>query len=1076
MQMVVCPNCSEENPAKFRLCGYCGTSLVAELPPQELRKVVTIVFSDLKGSTALGEKLDPEAVREVEARYFEAMRAPLLAHGGTLEKYIGDAIMAVFGFPRVREDDALRAVRAAYGMQRALATLNLELEREYGVTLANRTGVNTGPVVANADPNANQQIVTGDTVNVAARLEQAAPAQEVLIGEMTYQLVRDHVSVEAVEPLELKGKAERVPGYRLLDVRTASAGAEQAEGRGAPTPFMGRSAELGRLTEALDEVEDFRACRLRLVVGDAGVGKSRLIREFRDRTADRARIVRGRCLPYGDGITFWPLVEIVREAAGIEAEDTPAEATTKIASLVGSDGGESEEGAGIVERVASAVGLSTARFPVSELFWGARKLLEGLARSRPLVMAIDDLHAAEPTFLEFLDHLVESVRGHAILIIASARVELQETHAGWWDAQAANRMLVRPLGEAESGRIIETLLPGGQVDAAVRARIVEASEGNPLFMEQVVSMLLETGALHRDGERWVASADVAELAVPPSINALLAARLDHLAREERAVLEPASVIGLTFPMPAVAELVPEMLRGSVNNHLMALARKRFVRPDASDDQDAYRFSNLLVRDTAYGSLLKRARVQLHERFVEWAERVNKERGREQEFEEILGYHLEQAYRYRADLGKIDDEGRVVGERAAAKLGAAGRRAQARGDIPASINLLRRAVGLLPREGAFRLELMVDLGEALLNSGSFDDAGALLDEADAIAREIRDDRLVVRAALIKVVVDQYRSGGEGGAARAIETARHAIEVLEPAGDTSGLARAWRLLMNTEIMQGHLDEASAAADRVVEFAGRAGDSRLASRSAPVIASILLRGPTPVAEAIPRCQELREGVKGDRKVEAVIDGTLAVLHAMAGDFGEARALYRRGQSTLIELGAGIDASAGSIDSSRVEILAGDPAAAERELRRDHDALAEIDETFFRSSIAARLAHVLWVAGDHDGALRYADEAEQIGDADDVDVQVNWRTARAKVLAARGEAATARDLAMKAVEIAAETADGILRSDALIDLGEVLALIGSDESSGPPFREALALLEQKGDVVSAGRLRSRLGVSPTG
>ncbi|MES1239735.1 MAG: AAA family ATPase, partial [Chloroflexota bacterium] len=268
---------------------------------------------------------------------------------------------------------------------------------------------------------------------------------------------------------ELKGKSERVPAYRLLDVRAAAGAADLGDGPGAARPFVGRAAELARLTEALDEVEDFRACRVRVVVGDAGVGKSRLVREFRGRVGERARVLRGRCLPYGDGITFWPLVEVVREAALIEPDDAPAEAIAKIAALVGGEGRESEEGAGIVERVAAAIGLSTARFPVAELFWGARKLLESLAHNKPLVLAIDDIHSAEPTFLEFLDHLVESVRGAPIFVAASARLELQEAHGEWWDAQAANRIILRPLGEEESGKVIETLLPDGEVDDGVRA-------------------------------------------------------------------------------------------------------------------------------------------------------------------------------------------------------------------------------------------------------------------------------------------------------------------------------------------------------------------------------------------------------------------------------------------------------------------------------------------------------------------------------------------------------------------------------------------------------------------------------
>ncbi|TAK01949.1 MAG: adenylate/guanylate cyclase domain-containing protein [Chloroflexota bacterium] len=1070
MQVVVCPSCGEENPAKFRLCGYCGTSLVAELPAQELRKVVTIVFSDLKGSTSLGESLDPEAVREVEARYFEAMRAPLLAHGGTLEKYIGDAIMAVFGFPRVREDDALRAVRAAHGMQRALAALNVELEREYGVTLANRTGVNTGPVVANSDPNANQQIVTGDTVNVAARLEQSAPAQEVLIGELTYQLVRDEVVVESVEPLELKGKAERVPAYRLVDVRAPASGAlEEGGGRGAPTPFVGRTGELARLGEALEEAEEFSACRIRLLVGDAGVGKSRVVREFRLRVGDRARILRGRCLPYGDGITFWPLVEIVREAASIDPEDSPAQAIDKIAALMGTEGPEDGEGPGIVERVAAAVGLAAGQFPVAELFWGARKFLEGLARTKPLVLAIDDIHSAEPTFLELLDHLVESVRGAPILVVASARLELQESHPEWWDAQAANRIQLRPLGEEDSGRVMQALLSGGEVEAAVRARIVAAAEGNPLFIEQVVSMLVDAGTLRRDGERWVSSEDAAELAVPPSINALLAARLDHLAREERAVIEPASVIGLVFATAAVTELAPDVLRSAVGGHLMTLARKRFVRPDATDDEGAYRFSNLLIRDTAYGALLKRARATLHERFVAWAERVNKERGREQEFEEILGYHLEQAYRYRTDLGRVDEEGREIGRRGAAKLSAAGRRAFARGDTPAACTLLRRAVALLDETDPLRVELLPELAEALTENGSFDEAKAVIEQSRALAESLADARAAARTTLARVALDLY-TAESADAEGALATVQGALDLLTELADSANMARAWRLLMFIHGTSGRYDLAAEAAAKVADHAHAAGDQRLVGLGAMGYAATALHGPTAVADAIRRCEELSEEVRGDRKAEAIISGVLSVLHAMEGDFDRARGLYGRGREMLLDLGPSVTAASTSVDWSRVELLADDLAAAEAGLRADFAALDALGERYFRSTVAALLGAILYERDQLEEADRYTGLAAELADVDDAYSQAAWRATRAKLQARAGESETAIATATEAVRIAGATLDIDQQADTLADLAIVLRLVGDLESSGPPLREALELYERKGDRVSAERVRSLL------
>ena len=363
------------------------------MPPVENRRIVTIVFSDLKGSTALGEQLDPEAVREVLARYFDAMRAELERHGGTIEKFIGDAVMAVFGLDAVHEDDALRAVRAAAGMGAALEDLNDELEARYGVRLANRTGVNTGEVVA-GDPTAGQRLVTGDTVNTTARLEQAAPENQVLLGPVTYALVRDAVEAEPVEPLVLKGKAEPVPAWRLVRVRAAADGRARRE----DTPLVGRAAELAALRGALAGAVATRAARLVVLTGDAGVGKSRLVRELIADVEGSALALRGRCLSYGEGITFWPIGEIVRAAAGIDEEDAPAAARAKLLAIA--------PDRDVAARVASIVGLSSATAPLPEVFWGVRRLLEELARRQPLVVVIDDVHWAEPALLDLLDHLL----------------------------------------------------------------------------------------------------------------------------------------------------------------------------------------------------------------------------------------------------------------------------------------------------------------------------------------------------------------------------------------------------------------------------------------------------------------------------------------------------------------------------------------------------------------------------------------------------------------------------------------------------------------------------------------------
>src|SRR5919198_3095956 len=495
MQMQVCPNCGEENPAKFRLCGYCGTPLAQALPPQELRKTVTIIFSDLKGSTALGEMIDPEALHEIKNRYFGVMADVLAHHGGKIEKYIGDAIMAVFGLPKVREDDALRAVRAALGMQEALHRINLDFERTYGITLAARMGVNTGEVVATADPNADQRLADGDAVNVAARLEQASPAMEVLIGDLTYQLVREHVVVEPVEPLTLKGKSEPVPAYRLIAVH-----AETEPVTASKSPLVGRDDEMAILRESFAEARADGRPRLVTVVGDPGVGKSRLIADFVGSISGEATVLRGRCLPYGNGITFWPIVEVVRQAASIADDDPPELALRKMTDLVGSDVEDCDR---IVDRVASAIGLTTTSFPVSELFWAIRRLFEQLAHERALTVVVDDIHSAESTFLELLEHIVESAEAR-VLLLCSARHELLDARPDWGERQRMRRMVLRPLSEADTEAMIDRVLGRAGLSSDVRTRVARAAEGNPLFVEQMLSMLVDSEQIRPDGDGWVA--------------------------------------------------------------------------------------------------------------------------------------------------------------------------------------------------------------------------------------------------------------------------------------------------------------------------------------------------------------------------------------------------------------------------------------------------------------------------------------------------------------------------------------------------------------------------------------------
>ena len=1059
----LCPACGEENPESFRHCGMCGAGLASLQPVRESRKTVTLVFADPKPATLDGTAPSPEALRDVMTRYFEAMKVPLEQHGGTVEKFIGDAVMAVFGLPVRHEDDALRAVRAAAAMQAALPTLNERFRADWGLELRNHIGVNTGEVIA-GDASLGQRLVTGDAVNTAARLEQAAGPRETILGELTYRLARDQIEVVPIPPLTLKGKAEPVAAFRLVGVR-----GPQAERASLTTPFVGRQEEMDRLEMTLLEVAATRSCELVTVIGEAGVGKSRLIREFATRASarERTQVLRGRCLPYGDGVTFWPIAEIVRNAASISDEDPLDIALVKIAEIARGAGGRTDDPAAVADRVAAAIGLSATQFPGPELFWGIRRLLEAIASRRPLVAIVDDIHVAAPTFLELLDHLLDAVHGAPILLLTTARHELLETRGEWAESHEAEQLVLEPLSAGDADAILDQLLSG--LDASVRRRILGAAEGNPLYVEQIASMLVETGALRRDGDGWVATMSSEELAIPPTVEALVASRLDALRFEERLVIDPASVIGLGFAVDAVVHLVPGEAALEVPARLQALTAKQLVRPTMADE-DFYRFGHSVIKDAAYRSLLKRTRAELHERFVDWAEPINRERGREIEFEEILGYHLEQAYRYRGELGPLDGAVQVIGRRAAAKLTSAGRRAFGRGDAPAAANLLRRGTAVLPDLDPARIELLTELAEAEIEQGEFDPAAVVLDEARAQADVLDDRRLAAREALVRYQLAFMTTGSIGDMGARVADVREMIGVFEAADDLAGLARAWRELWIVHGTAGALESAAEAASRVADIATRSGDTRLAARAAIAYSQAALESPMPVSEALERCEALLGAVRLDRIAEARFLPILGVLHAMQGDFEEARALYRRSHRLVAELGRNMTVAALSQESSRIELLAGDPAAAERELRRDYATLEAVDERYIRSTIAGLLGHTLLALGRDDEADGFVTIAADLAGEDDVFSLVIWRTARARLMARAGRFDEAISLAEAAVGLAGEGAYLEQEADARLHLGEILGLAGRGDAQRRALGDAAALYDRKGDVTMSRLARGRL------
>ncbi|HEX9044911.1 MAG TPA: adenylate/guanylate cyclase domain-containing protein [Candidatus Limnocylindrales bacterium] len=1059
----LCPNCGEENEPDFAYCGTCGRKLDAQPKAQETRRTVTVIFSDLKATTDDGLPLSPEDLRDVMVNAFDASKSVLEQHGATVEKFIGDAIMAVFGIPVRHEDDALRAVRSALDMRDALASLAERLLQERSIRLDVAIGVNTGEVVA-GDASLGQRLVSGDIVNVAARLEQAAPVHQVLIGDLTYRLVRDAVTVEAVAPLTLKGKAEPVPAYRLTKV-----GSGEAVARRQDTPMVGRETEMALLAGVYTAARVAHGGRAITVVGSAGVGKTRLVREFLDHVASEARILRGKCLPYGQGITFWPIVELVRRAAAIQDDDTPDEARAKIATLL--PAGHDD----VLERVFSTIGLLDTQFRIDELFWGVRRFLELLGAERPVVVLFDDIHWAEATFLDLIRYLLDSVQEAAVTVLCTARNELLESHADWGEGAHQERIVLAPLTDTDTGLIIENLLGRAGLDATVRSRVVEAAEGNPLFVEQLLSMLIDNGTLRSEGDHWVAVGDLSKISIPPTVHALIAARLDQLPGDERAVMEPASVIGLSFAEAAVEELSPDETRPVVPVKLVALSTKEMIRlaSQPGDDERVYRFQHLLVRDAAYQGLLKRSRAIFHERFVEWAERVNRARGRETEFEEILGYHLEQAYRYRRELGPLDAHGVQIGERASDRLGSAGQRALERGDFPAAANLLRRASELLGELHARRPRLLVAAGEAFMEIGEFATADELLVSASSLATMIGLASLATTAQLLRLQL-QLRSEASTSADEVMQKAIEAMGDLALQDDAFGLSRAWRLM---EMLHGTAGRYGAAADanaKAILQARRAKDRVLEMRLYASSALGILLGPTPVPDGIARCEDLLRQVGSDRRAQAVTLASLSHLRGMAGEFDRARDDYRRGRAILEELGLKFDAAIMSLDYGLVELMANEPGLAEVELQRDYDALDAMGERNYISSTAGLLAEALWRQARFEEAARYASFCKEVASPGDVFSQYLWRGVEAKLTAREGSTDDAIALAQTGVTETQASDDIDTQGNALMFLAETQLIAGRLDDARRTAEQARRAFETKGDVVSAERATLLVPTSP--
>ncbi len=1019
------------------------------------RKTVTILFCDLVESTRLGSGLDPEVLGAVLEQYWDAVREVIERHGGTVEKYIGDAVVGVFGVPVVREDDAARAVRAAAGIKATLGPLNDDLRARHGVSLAVRVGVNTGAVLSTEDAG-GLGLLAGDAGNVAARLETAAAPDEVLLGEATYRLVRDTAVVTEVAPLTVKGKAEPLTAYRLEAVREPG----WRPGRRFETPMVGRTRHLGLARAAYDAAVEDRAGSMLTIVGEAGVGKTRLVNELLRQVGDEALVLRGRCLPYGEGVTFFPIAEMLLGLAGPAGADP---AVPLAAALAGADHAER------VRETLLAVLERSRPVTTEETGWAFRRLLDALAEQGPVVAVFDDLQWADPLLLDLVDDLPRQSRGAPVLVACVARPELLEMRPAWGGGKPRSVVTaLEPLSEARSGELLDRLV-GGPLPERVRSGVVAAAEGIPLFVEEMFAMMVDDGLIARFDGSWQITSDLDDVSVPPTVQALLAARLDRLPDDQRLALDGASVLGKSFYPAAVSALFPDV--PDLDDGLAGLVRSDVVRPAECCDMkgfETYEFAHALMRDVAYEALPKARRATLHEAAARWLTTTPAARA----VSDRVGFHLERAVRYRAELGQAVDG---LAEAAARALLAAARRALAESNVSGAAALLGRSAALVGPDTSVGLEVALESAEVRYRSGDAAAAAKITEDVADRAADAGDEQMLWRARLQRAFLRTWTDPG-GDVSEVMALVPPAVEVLGRAGDEAGLALAYLARGFAHLQLGRLRAAAADGNLGLVHARR---TEIGTR----LAELRWLSGRPYAEGDGSVAEYRRwlaewAAETDPGSEEELEDSRTFLLAMEGDLTQgldrAWARFHLMQEQGDHRSA---ASAMAFSVARFQQLAGDLEAARESLELAEEMLAEQGDTGARSTVVATLAALLARLGHEPEAWSAIARSRALGQADDLVNAIAVGSAESLLLARRGDAAAAAERfeATLAVALRTEFVTELARLWADRSVG--LELLGDRAGALAAAREALAVWERRGEVpaVEAARRRTAaLGGEP--
>jgi len=954
--MAVCIHCGQENPEGFRFCGSCGSPLDAA-PAAEERKVVTVLFADLVGFTSRSERMDVEDVRGTLAPYHALLRDRLEHYGGTVEKFIGDAVMAVFGAPVAHEDDPERAVRAALAIRAAIDRLN---DQQPNLDLHVRIGVNTGEalVVVGADAGRGEGMASGDVVNTAARLQTAAPVDGILVGETTYFATDRAINYSVAEPVTAKGKANPVQAWQALEAR-AALGVDVVQ---RPTSgLVGRREELDLLLDALRRCRAERTVQLVTLVGVPGIGKSRLVWElFQAVDADPDFITwrQGRSLPYGDGVTYWALGEMVNAQAGILDSDTAEQAEAKLRATVADLIADEAERAWVEEHARALAGLGSLdagggdRAGEATAAW--RRFFEALADRQPLVLVFEDLHWADDALLDFVEHLVEWSSGVPMLVVCTTRPELLDRRRGWGGGQRnALTIALSPLADDDVARLIGSLLEQALLPAETQAALLSTAAGNPLYAEEYVHMLIDRGYLRRDGDRWRLAA--AELPVPESVQGLIAARLDDLPANEKRLIQDASVLGKVIWLGAVAEMGGSD-RFAAEERLHALERRELVRRERRSSvggETEYAFRHVLVRDVAYGQIPRAQRAEKHRRAAEWIETLSADRDNTPD---MLAHHYARALEYARDAGEDTEE---LERRTRLALRDAAERALALNSMAAALHHYHAAIALWPEADPDWPALIVAAADVTL-VGAPKHMPEMLDRAR--------DRLVAAgqldAAAKAEMIAAFRFWNSARSEEASVRFANSRALLEEAEPSPTVARVLSRLAIQTMLRGQFEETVALCERALAVADRfglediyahvlntQGVARVNHGDAGGVADV--EASVEIAERLNRAEAM---IRGYKNLGSVLYGL--------GELERAEGLERRGLEAATRFGLDFQIAWFDTELGLISFVRGDWEAALQSLERLTAWVAAVGPHYMESAAHGCRAKIRAARGDAPGA----------------------------------------------------------------------------------------------------------------